>query len=97
LIIAFEPYRAPDFSQVIAMEGKYIVNMTISLVGGVCGGILILALGIAGIVLVITGARARKRSGGSPVGLIIGIVCLVLSACIACSLLAYWAMVVPVR
>ena len=65
------------------------MNMTISLVGGRCGGILILAFGIAGVILVIAGARARKRPGGSQIGLIIGIICLVLTACIACPLLLY--------
>jgi len=57
-------------------------------VAGVCGGIVLLALVVAGVILTITGARKRRRpGGGSSAGLVIGIICLVLSACLGCSLL----------
>ena len=69
------------------------MNTSIMVVGGICGGILILALGIAGIILLIKGVRDRKQPGGSSTSLIIGIICLVLGACLACSMLAYWAWV----
>ena len=56
-------------------------------VAGVCGGILVLALAVVGLVLVIVGARARNRPGGSAAGLVIGVICLVLSACLGCLML----------
>jgi len=64
-------------------------NSGLLLVGGVCGGLIVLVLAVVGIVLVVTGARGRNKPGGrSSAGLIIGIICLVIGACMACSLLA---------
>ena len=57
-------------------------------VAGMCGGIIVLALAVLGLVLVIAGARARNRSDGSAAGLIVGVVCLLFSGCVGCSLLA---------
>jgi len=67
------------------MQG--IGSYELVMIAGVCGGIVVLALFVAGLILTISGARKRRRpEGGSSVGLIIGIICLVLSACLGCSL-----------
>ncbi|MCJ7738175.1 MAG: hypothetical protein MUQ10_12825 [Anaerolineae bacterium] len=50
--------------------------------------VIVLAPFVASIILTITGARKHRRpEGGSSIGLIIGIIYLVLSACLGCSLL----------